>query len=252
MSPLMAARYLLALMCGSGLLLASSESAGGAAAEPWHPSASSPSHRGHWRAQQESGPALPLSLDAEVTVSPDRSRLQVEAILTFRVETASDAVEFLLRPEVELGTVEDAGGIPLAYDRVRDAVSIRCPTMIPGTTMAWKFKYTVRLSRPLAELGSFYTANPWYPYVASPNEDDEFLRSVPTVARISVRVPDPWVAISSGRLAVALESGERRYVWTQARPSPLHPLIVGRFRSLETRSGGVLGRGYFSEEHAEI
>ena len=248
----MSARLLLAMMCGSGLLLATSESAGGTVAEPWHPSASSPFHRGHWRAQQESGPALPLSLDAEVTVSPDRSRLQVEAILTFRVETASDAVEFLLRPEVELGTVEDAGGIPLAYDRVRDAVSIRCPTMIPGTTMAWKFKYTVRLSRPLAELGSFYTANPWYPYVASPNEDDEFLRSVPTVARISVRVPDPWVAISSGRLAVARESEERRYVWTQARPSPLHPLIVGRFRSLEIRSGGVLGRGFFSEEHAEI
>jgi hypothetical protein len=176
----------------------------------------------------------------------------VETSLTFRVETAADTVRFLLRPEVELGTVQDDGGTPLAYERVRRSGSIRCPDLLPGTTRTLRFKYTVRLSRPLAELGSFYTANPWYPHVASPNLDDEFLSSVPTVARISVRVPEPWVAISSGRLAIAQESGDRRYIWTQARPSPLHPLIVGRFRSLEIRSGGVLGRGFFSEEHAEI
>ncbi len=249
---LMAGRFLLALTCGAGLLVATPANAGGKAAEPWAPHANSPSHGGRLPARQESLPALPLSLDAEVSVSPDRARLRVEARLTFRVETASEEVEFLLRPEVELDTVEDADGMPLAYERGRNAVSIRCPTMAPGSTMAWRFNYTVRLSRPLAELDSFYTANPWYPYVTSPHEDDEFLRNVPTVARISVRVPDPWVAVSSGRLEVVRDSGERRYVWTQARPSSLHPLIVGRLRSLEIRSGGVLGRGFFSEEHAEI
>ena len=245
-------RILLLMICALAMLPATSAGAGGEDPTLLEAVASPASRAAPWSAWQASGPVLPLSLDAEVSVHPDWSRLQVEARLSFRAETDSEVVEFLLRPEVELGTVEDANGLPLAYERIAEAVLIHCPTLVPGATEVWSFKYSVRLSRPLAELDGFYTANPWYPYVSSPNEDDEFLRSVPIVARISVRVPDPWVAISSGHLSVAEDSERDRYVWTQARPSPFHPLIVGRFRRLEIRSGGVLGRGFFSEEHAEI
>jgi aminopeptidase N len=75
---------------------------------------------------------------------------------------------------------------------------------------------------------------------------------MPTIARISVSVPEPWVAVSSGRLSVDRGSGDPRYTWTQAHRSPLHPLIVGPFRTITRREGSIVGRGFFSEEHAEI
>jgi hypothetical protein len=203
-------------------------------------------------AAQAASTVLPVSLDAEVNAHPDWTRLRVVARLTFQVQDATEEVELELRPEVELDTVEDSSGIMLAYERGSDSISIRSPALVPGETVEWTFSYAVRLSRPLSELGGFYTANPWYPHLALPTQEDELSRSVPTVARISVHIPPPWVAVSSGRLEVERESREIRYVWTQQHRSPLHPLIVGRFRALENRSGGTLGRGFFSDEHAEV
>jgi len=195
---------------------------------------------------------LLLRLDAEVYAHPDWPRLRVVARLTFQVEGAAEEVELMLRPEVELDAIESSNGELLGYERDSNSVSIRDPALVPGATVTWTFGYTVRLSRPLSELGGFYTAIPWYPYLAQPTQEDELSRSVPTVARVSVHVPQPWVAVSSGRLEVQREGGDTRYIWAQAHRSPLHPLIFGRFRTFENRSGGTVARGFFSDEHAKV
>lgn len=195
---------------------------------------------------------VPLALEAEVRARPDLPRLLVEASVTFQVESTTEQVSFLLGPALELDLVEDAAGLPLTFRRGLRTVVIDCPRLEAGQVSSWRFRYSIRLTDRLGDMSYFYAQTPWYPYVAAPVLAGEFELNVPVTAHVSVRVPEPWVAISSGRLTVGRDQGEHRYIWTQTRPARLHPLIIARLGKIEMRSGGILGRGFFSPENADM
>ncbi|MFQ5742248.1 MAG: M1 family metallopeptidase [Acidobacteriota bacterium] len=195
-------------------------------------------------------PLQPLSLDMEVEVRPRLPRLRVRATLTFQAHRPVEEARLLLRPEIELDLVADASGMLLPYERTANSVLIRTSRLDPGTATTWTFRYTLQLNSPLEELGSFYTRNPWYPYLSHPGAATEFPRYMPTTARLTVSLPTPWVAVSAGRLTISREGPKNRYLWEQSRPSPFHALVIGRFKLVEHRADHLRGHGFFSPENA--
>ena len=171
----------------------------------------------------------PQRIDVRVEVRPELPMALIEADFTFRVERAVETVSVFLRPDMNLGVIEDADGVPLTYRRRRSRIRISTPALDAGVVTTWRFRYRAPFDAPLEESGQILFVTPWYPHLRVTADPEEFLRFVPMPMSLTATLPDPWVLVSSGTNTVADENGATTYVWRDSVPNRTIPLVIGRF-----------------------
>ena len=181
-------------------------------------------------------PASPLDIELRVELRPSLAVLRVDAALTFEAHESLDEVMFRMRPDLQLDVVEDDRGIPLYYERIRNSVVVKTPTLAPGTTYTWKFRYRMRLAEPPDASGQVVSVTTWYPHFRYPTFEAEIPRNVPMRSTVSATLEEPWMIVAAGSLESSGEDGVRTHTWRDSIPSPLVPLLIARLEQ-QARTG---------------
>jgi hypothetical protein len=153
--------------------------------------------------------------------------LQIRARVTFHGASGRRVYPFRLRENFVLEEVRGGEGELLFFDQRGDRLTVRPRQAVTADEQTWSFRYLWPQSQPLDRLGGVFAQTPWYPHVAPAAGSSE---PPPAAARVTVDLPPPLAAVSSGELSMETREGSRRFVWADEQGLAIVPLLIGRYR----------------------